>query len=179
MAKSNPMLKRVDIPTEAKPHNTFTIGITAHQGKGDSPLGSFTSGGCTTRNLGLNGWVTPVTLWVDGERVATQELCLENNNSRDTTMSISLSKGKHRVSVKVHPVGDIYGWNESWKDNLDNVADEVKQTVDVSREASDPSRASSSDRLLMFIEDIAGRIGTSVNMLALGAVAAVGVFLLV
>lgn len=177
MASSSPSLQSVDIPSAVPPNNTFQVDVTVRQESGPGPIGSFTTGGCLSKNLDVQGWVTPVTLWVDGERVGTKELCLAPGNGRDTTFSLSLSSGSHRVAVKVHPVGDVHSWGQSWKDNLDVVADDVVEHVSTSSDAPDPSRASTADRALMFLTDVADALGTSVNMVAVGIVIAAGVIL--
>jgi len=179
MAKSDPMLTSADIPRESQPGNTFTIPFEARQAAGGGPLGAFTSGGCVTKTLDVNGWVTPVTLWVDGQRRDTEELCLAPNNSRSGSFSVSLSEGTHTVSVRVHPVGGVHPIGQSWEDNLDVVADEMRATVDVSRDASDPSEDSEQGSLQKWLGTVAGQLGTSVNMVALGIVLAVAVFLLI
>lgn len=175
MASSSPTLESVDIPREVPPNNTFTVTASVRQG-GPSPLGSFSSGGCVSANLAVDAWVTPVTIWVDGSRVGTRELCMKPDNSKEVQFSVSLGSGNHTVEVKVHPVGDVHPFGQSWKDNLTTVADDVRVSVSTSQDAPDPSRASTSDRLLSFLTDVADALGTSVNMVALGAVVAAGVF---
>lgn len=175
MASSNPVLRSVDMPQEVPPNNTFIIDVEAAQGDGPDPW--LSSGSCTSPNLDVTAWVTPVTLWVDGERRGTKELCLANNNSRQTQFSLSLSAGSHDVEVRTHPVGDVHGWGETWEDNLDTYNDDVRGTITTSSDAPDPSQPDSTDRVLMFLEDVADALGTSVNMVALGIVAAAGVIL--
>jgi len=175
MASSSPEIQAFEVPSEVPPNNTFTIDATV--GQTDAPDPWLSSGGCTTSQLDVTGWLTPVTLWIDGQREATRELCMANNNSRDVSFSASLSSGTHTVELKVHPVGDVHSFGETWKDNLDVVADDVSQSVGTSSSAPDPSMPSSSDRLLMFLQDVADAIGTSVNMVAVGIVVAVGVIL--
>jgi hypothetical protein len=176
MASSNPVLNAVDMESEVPPNNTFVIDVEAAQGSGGDPWVS--SGSCTSQNLDVTAWVTPVTLWVDGSRRGTQELCIANNNSKDTQFSLSLSEGSHDVEVRVHPVGDVHGWGETWEDNLNEYGDDVRTTITTSEEAPDPSQPQGSDKLLRFLEDVADALGTSVNMVAVGIVAAAGVFIL-
>lgn len=178
MGQSDPMLVSADIPREAQPGNTFTIPFEARQAQGGGPLGSFAKGGCVTKTLDINGWTTPVTLWVDGERRDTNKMCLAPDNSRSGTFSVSLSEGEHRVAVKVHPVGDIHPIGQSWENNLDMVGDEMQATVSVSRDASDPSERTEQGSLMQALNDIAAKLGTTVNVVAIGAVAVLGAVLL-
>lgn len=171
MASSNPRLNAVDMPAEVPPNNTFVIDVEAAQGSGGDPWVS--SGSCTSQNLDVTAWVTPVTLWVDGSRVATQELCMANNNSKDTQFSLSLSEGSHDVEVRVHPVGDVHGFRETWEDNLNEFGDDVRATITTSSEAPDPSQPQGSERYLRFLEEAANALGTSVKMVTVGLVAAV------
>lgn len=177
MASSNPYLQAVDIPSEVPPHNTFRISVVAGQGEGGDPW--LSSGACASNNLDPTGWVTPVTVWVDGEMVDSKTLCIANKNTKSTQFSLSVSSDA-RVAVKVHPVGDVHDGfaGETWENNLDVVADDVVSQVSVSQNASDPSNDSGTG-LLAWLDTAAKRIGTSVNTLALGIVAAFAVFLLI
>jgi hypothetical protein len=174
VASSNPYLQAVNIPGEVPPSNSFRVEVTVGQGEGGDPW--LSSGGCTSNNLDPTGWVTPVTLWVDGEKVDEDVLCIANNNTKNTQFALSLAADS-QVTVKVHPVGDVYSIGESWRDNLDEVADDVQQQVSVSQDASDPSNDSGTG-VLAFLDTAAKRLGTSVNMLAAGIVLAFAVFLL-
>lgn len=175
MASSNPFVQSVDLPNEVPPSDTFKIPVVVGQGDGPDPW--LSSGGCTSQNLDITAWVTPVTLWVDGERVATRELCLANKNTKSTEFSLSI-RSDSRVAVKVHPVGDVHPIGQTWEDNLGTVADDVSANISVSEDASDPSEDSSTG-LLAWLDTAAKRIGTSVNMLAAGIVVAAIAFLLI
>ena len=175
-AESDPVLVSADIPVEAQTYNTFTIPFTVKQAAGGGPLGNLSKGGCTSKNLDVNAWVTPVTLWVDGERRDTEELCLAPDNQRSSSFSLSLSEGDHTVSIKAHPVGDIHPVGETWEDNLGTVGDQMQATVSVSRDARDPSEDSENTSVREWLRRIAAQLGTTVRMLVLGGLVGVGVF---
>lgn len=175
MGSSNPYIQSVDAPNEVPPNNTYQIQLVIGQGDGPDPW--LSSGGCTSRNLDITGWTTPVTLWINGEKADEDVLCLANKNTRNT--SFSLSHGEDAdVAVKVHPVGDVHPIGQTWRDNLGTVADDVTFTVTVDDDADDPSD-DSGEGLLGFINTLAKRLGTSVNMLALGIVLAAAAFILI
>lgn len=179
MASSSPTIVSVDFPNEVPPNNTFQVNVDVRQQDGGGPLGAFTSGGCVSQSLSVNAWVTPVTLWVDGEKVdQTTKCCAPGGNTKTASFSVSLSEGTHDVAVKVHPVGDVHSFGTSWKDHLDVVDDDVQATISTSEEASDPSRQSGSSAIIQSIKDAADQLGVSMNMLLIGSVAALGVFLL-
>jgi hypothetical protein len=175
VARSNPYLQAVDVPDgPVPPNNTFRIDVIAGQGEGGDPW--LSAGSCYSNNLDPTAWTTPVTLWVDGEMVDEKVLCMANNNTKNTQFSLSLSQDS-QVTVKVHPVGDIHP-GETWSDNLDEVADDVVTNISVETGADDPSN-DSGEGLLAWLDTAAKRIGTSVNMLAIGIVVAFGVFLVI
>lgn len=175
MASSNPYLQAVDVPGEVPPNNNFRIDVVVGQGEGGDPWMS--SGGCTSNNLDPTAWVTPVTLWVDGEMVDSKTLCIANKNTKNTEFALSVSSDS-RVTVKVHPVGDVHQIGQTWRDNLEDVADDVVTQVVVSQQADDPSN-DSGEGLLAFLDTAAKRLGTSVNLLAVGIVLAFAVFILI
>lgn len=178
MASSKPIIKRVSLPSEVPPSNTFTFEVSVRQESGPDPWGS--SGQCTSKNGDITAWVTPITVWVDGSRRETQELCLANGNERSTQFSLSLTPGSHNVEVQVHQVGDNVPLGESWEDNLaGTVRDDVTATVETSTDARDPSRQTSTGKLLDFVNSVADALGTSVNMIAVGVVAAAILFLVI
>jgi|GEM_PF-4075716 len=172
MASSNPSIKTAEIPDEVPPRDTFTIPVTARQGKGGDPWGS--SGACLSKTGDPTAWVTPVTLWVDGERRATNELCLANDNSRDTSFSVSLSPGDHRIEVRVHQVGDAVPFGQTWEQHLSETThDDVSKRVTTAKDATDPSRQSPTEGVLAYLETLASSLGTSTTMIAVGAIGAV------
>ena len=172
MASSNPSIQSVEIPSEVPPNDTFTVPVTVRQGKGGDPW--LSSGACPTKGLDPTGWVTPVTLWVDGTRRATEELCLANNNSRDTQFSVSLSEGEHTVEVRVHQVGDAVPFGQTWEQNLQSTTyDDYDQTVTTSTDATDPTKPSTGESLLNYVRQLADALGTNTTMIAAGAIAAV------
>jgi hypothetical protein len=172
MASSQPSLKSVDSPSEVPPRDSFTISVTARQGRGGDPI--LSSGQCTSPNLDITGWVTPVTLWVDGQRQATQELCLANNNERETSFSLRLSPGEHTVEVRIHQVGDAIPLFQTWEQNLESSThDDVSVTVTTSEDARDPTQPSVVESLMGYIEGIAESLGASTTMLAAGAIGAI------
>lgn len=175
MAESDPSIVSTDIPSEAQPGNRFTIPFTVSQGPQGPSLDD--QGYCVDGANPFN-WNTPVTLWVDGEKIDDEVLCVGAGNEKSGRFSASLSSGSHRVAVKVHPVGQ-HGLFQTWRDNLDVVNDEVSTTVSVSTDARDPSRDSDQSSIRQFLEDLAGQLGTTVNMIALGAAIAVAVFLVI
>jgi hypothetical protein len=175
VASSNPYLQAVDVPNEVPPNNTFRVSVVVGQGEGGDPW--LSSGSCTSNNFDPTAWVTPVTLWVDGEMVDDKTLCIANKNTKNTEFNLSVSSDAN-VTVKVHPVGDVHPIGQTWRDNLEDVADDVAVTVSVRDDAPDPSNDSGTG-LLGFINTLAKRLGTSVNMLALGIVLAAAAFILI
>lgn len=172
MASSQPTLKSVDIPTEVPPRDTFTVSVTARQERGADPF--LSSGGCPTKTGDPTGWVTPVTLWVDGERRATNKLCLANNNERETTFSLSLTPGEHTVEVRIHQVGDPVPIGKTWENLIEKTTyDDVSVTVSTDENARDPSRKTPAESLMGFVESIADALGASTTMLAAGAIGAI------
>lgn len=174
MARSDPTIISADLPTEAPPSNTFAVEVEVEQGGGD-PWGS--DGDCVTSGLDVTGWKTPVELVVDGDVVDDVELCAATGHSKTATLSTSIqSTGEHDLAVKTYSIGgnayDLQGPEL-------RLNDEIRQTITVSGDASDPSRPSTSDRLLSFLTDAADAVGTSVNTLALSIVAAAAVVLLI
>ncbi|ELZ22399.1 hypothetical protein C475_17843 [Halosimplex carlsbadense 2-9-1] len=172
MASSNPSIKAVDIPTEVPPRDTFQITVTARQGRGGDPIMS--SGACPTKTGDPTGWVTPVTLWVDGERQGTEKLCLANDNEREAIFSLSLSPGEHTVEVRIHQVGDAIPLFQTWEQNIESSTyDDVRQTVTTDENARDPSRKTPAESLMGYVESIAKSLGASTTMLAAGAIGAI------
>jgi len=171
MASSDPTLVRAGIPPEAQPNNTFPVEIEVEQGGGD-PWAS--EGGCTTPNLDVTGWETPIELVVDGEVVDSKRICLAADNRRTVTMNASLSSGNHTVSAKVYKVG---GNAYDLKPMIEEVNDEITRNVSTSTDARDPSEPTSGDKLINFLDRIAQSLGTSVNVVAVGIVVGAGVIL--
>jgi hypothetical protein len=166
MAFSNPTIQDVSIPSEVPPNNTFSVEVTVRQG-GPDPWAS--DGSCTSRNLDIAAWETPVRLKVDGETVAERELCLASGNERQTSLSASLSPGQHTVTVEVLAVG---GNAYDLKDRQERVSDDARYNVSTSDDARDPSKPTVTDRLTRLVERVASALGTSSKwasvLLALG-----------
>lgn len=178
MANSNPSIQSVDVPEEVPPNDTFTVDVTVRQGDGPDPW--LSTGGCTSRNLDVSAWTTPVSLWVDGALKDTRELCLANNNSRETTFSLSLSEGSHTVEVAVHQVGDVVPLGESWEDNLEATRhDDIRAQIVTSTEARDPSRPDAGEKVTRFFERIADSLGTTTTQVGLGIAIAVVILVVI
>ncbi|NLV08726.1 hypothetical protein GOC74_02080 [Halomicrobium mukohataei] len=172
MASSNPSIQSASIPSEVPPNDTFTVDVTVRQGEGPDPWGS--TGGCTSSTLDPTGWVTPVSLWVDGDLVDTRKLCLANNNSKDTQFSLSLSAGSHTVEVAVHQVGDVIPAGQGWRDNLSATEyDDVRETVSTTEDAPDPSRPSTGDRITRLLDSLSDSLGASTTQIGFGIAIAV------
>lgn len=167
MANSDPSIQSAEIPPEAQPNNRFTFDVTVRQG-GPDPWAS--DGGCTTSTLDVTGWQTPVALFVDGEKVDENTMCLAPDNSKTTTLSTSLSEGQHDLRVVVYSMGGN-GYDLQPVQQEEN--DSVRQTVAVHSEASDPSRPTTSDAIMQYLSRIAEALGGTTQQVAAGMVLAV------
>lgn len=172
MAESNPSIRRADLPREAQPNNTFPVEVEVEQASGRDPWGS--DGYCIS-GLDIRGWRTPVELLVDGEVVDSQELCIVAGEKKQATLRASVPSGTHSLRVRVYRVG---GFAYDLSPMTKEVNDEQSGTVTASTDASDPTEPTSSDKFMLFLEDVADALGTSVNMVAVGVVAAAAVFIL-
>jgi hypothetical protein len=173
MARSEPTLRTVAVPDEARPNNTFQVEIEVRQ---DGPNAFGSDGHCTSRNIDLFAWTTPVEVFVDGERVDRTELCLAPGNTRTTSIPLTLDAGDHRVKVRVMSVG---GSAYDFEQGGERVADVRTATIAVSSEARDPSEPTTGDKFRRWLESIAERLGASTTQIGLGALLAVGVLLFV
>ena len=167
MAFSNPSIQSASIPTEAQPNNRFTFDVTVRQ---DGPDPWASDGSCTSANLDIAAWKTPIRLLVDGEQVDETELCLASGNSKTGTLSASLPEGQHELRVVVDSVG---GNAYDLKGVQTEVNDDVSQMVSVSRDASDPSRPSSTDKVTQWLKQLADALGGTTQQIAFGMALAV------
>lgn len=166
MAFSNPSITSAAIPTEAQPNNRFTFEVTVRQ---DGPDPWASDGSCTSANLDIAAWKTPIRLMVDGEQVDETELCLASGNTKTGRLSASLSEGQHELNVVVDSVG---GNAYDLKPMQTEVNDDVSQTVSVSQDASDPSRPSSTDKITRWFQRLADALGGTTQQIAFGMVLA-------
>lgn len=170
MAQSKPFIKDANIPSESKPRQTFPISVTIeHQG----PDPWFSDGDCQPTATTLTGWKTPIKVYINGKVVKETTECIPNNNSKTVKLPISLpSAGSHRVKVEVYSIGG----NAYLPGVKKEVNDDITQTIEASQDAPDPSNSSG---VMDFLNDIAAKLGTSANMVALGIALGVGVFLVI
>jgi len=174
MAESNPSVLSTDIPTQVPPRNQFQITATIQQ-DGPDPYGS--KGSCTSKNLDIAAWRTPVALLVDGEIVAERELCLAAGNSREVSLSTSLSSGTHDVRLVVYSMGGTSAYNPL--DPVEKkVSDDVTATIRTNEEARDPSRATTTESITAWLKQVFGAVGGRTQMIALGGVLAIAVLVL-
>lgn len=168
MAWSNPSLNTVDIPDEVPPNNRFTVTVNVHQ---DGPDPWMSEDSCITNKLDIKGWKTPVALFVDGEKVDSDELCLASGNDRSTTLTASLSEtGQHSVKVVVYSVGgNAYDLGTTPHEPNDDIV----QTIEVVEDARDPSRPGAGESVMQWFEKLADAIGGRTQTLAAGMVLAV------
>jgi len=166
MAFSNPSIQSASIPTEAQPNNRFTFEVAVRQ---DGPDPWASDGSCTSANLDITAWKTPIRLLVDGEQVDETELCLASGNTKTGTLSASLPDGQHELTVVVDSVG---GNAYDLKGMQTEVNDDISQTVSVSQDASDPSRPSSTDKITRWFEQLADALGGTTQQIAFGMVLA-------
>lgn len=173
MANSNPSILSAGIPTEAQPNNRFTFSVRVKQ---DGPDPWASDGSCTTSNLDVAGWRTPVVLYVNGEEADTDELCLKSGTTGEATLSTSLPAGEHSLKVAVDSMGgNAYDLQPVVREENDS----VRGTVRVSADASDPSRPTTTDRLTQFVERIASALGGTTQQVAAGFALAVIVLVVV
>jgi hypothetical protein len=178
MPQGFPTIVSGDLPAEGRPSNSFTVSVTVKQDGDGNKIGP---GVCHSGlgDLDPRGWVTPVSLWVDGNVVESKTKCMNVGEEAEFSFTVPpLTTGRHDVSITTHPVG-THGLTETWKQNKEDTTDEIRQTITVSREARDPSTPSGSGKILQFLEGLANSLGTSVNMLALGIVVGGAVFLVI
>lgn len=163
MAMSEPTLPSVDIPDEAPPNNAFQVEITVKQ-SGPDPVAS--DGNCTTRNLDIGGWQTPVNLYVDGEKVNSRELCLAPDNKRTFTLSASIAEpGNHSIRVEVLAVG---GNAYDLQPRKEQVNDDISGQIAISQDASDPSQPGPLDSLKRILGRLADELGATTTTLGAG-----------
>lgn len=177
MASSSPVLIAADLPSgEVPPNDRFTVEVEVRQESGPDPW--LSSGACPQTNITGTGWVTPVSLWVNGEMKTFKKLCITPGAQKTVALTTSIPPGGGTLKVAAHQVGSVIPTGQTWKDNLESsIYDDMSSQVTTSTDAPDPSQPSSSDRVLMFINDIADAIGTSTNMVAIGIVVVAGVVL--
>jgi hypothetical protein len=162
MAQSNPTIVSTDIPTQVPPRNQFQITATIRQA-GPDPVASH--GSCTSKNLDIMAWRTPVELHVDGDKVAADELCLAAGSAREVSLSTSLSPGSHDVKLVVYSMG---GNSYDLKGVQKSVSDDVTATIQTNENATDPSRPGALDSILRRVKQVLGGLGGRTQMIALG-----------
>lgn len=167
MAESNPSILSAAIPTEAQPNNRFTFDVTVKQG-GPDPWAS--EDWCTQSDLDIRGWKTPVALAVDGEEADRSELCLSSGDTGTARLSAALPAGQHELEVIVYQTG---GNAYDFEEQPSTPNDTVRQTVTVDREASDPSRPTTGDKVTQFLERLADALGGTTQQVAFGMALAV------
>lgn len=172
MAESNPTLAFTDVPDEVPPGNRFDVTAEVRQG-GPDPWAS--DGSCTSRNLDVAAWKTPVKLRVDGEIVDEEELCLASGNSRETTLSGSVDAGKHEVAVEVYAVGGNAYDLKPMKEELNA---ETVYTVTATEDAPDPSRPGPADTVMRYVQKVASALGVSAKYAAVLMALAIALLLL-
>lgn len=174
MAMSDPSLVSVDIPGEAPPNNTMQVNATVRQG-GPDPWGS--AGNCTSKNLDISAWQTPIRVRVDGEVVDERELCLASGNERSASFSVSIgSTGQHRITVEVLAVGGS-AWN--LKPRKEEVNDEISDQISVAQDATDPSKSGPLESLKRMLGSVADELGATTTTLGLGMALMVGLLVVV
>jgi len=175
MTMSNPTLSSVNVPGSAPPNNRFSVDVTVQQG-GPDPWGS--KGSCTSENLAVEAWRTPVAVMVDGETVAEEELCLKSGNSKSTSLSLSVPEGQHSIKVVVYAVGGASAYNPL-EPMEKEVNDDVTSTIEATADAPDPSRQTPGESVTAWIRSLADSLGGSSQKVALGMLVAVALFLVV
>jgi hypothetical protein len=173
MAESNPQILDATIPGEAQPNNTFPVEVRVRQG-GPDPWGS--DGACTSQNLDVAAWRTPIELVVDGDVVDERELCLASGNTKSATLTVSLEEGTHQVTVRVY---SLQGTAYDLRDPVRRISDEFRSEVEIADDARDPSRPSAQDRIGRFLERIASALGGTTTQVAAGAALALVALLVV
>ena len=176
MPQGFPTIVSGSIDAQTPPSNSFTVTVTVRQEGDGNKIGP---GVCHSGfgDLDPRGWVTPVTLWVDNQDIESKTKCLNVGEEAEFSFTVPpLQTGTHDVAITTHPVG-THGLTETWKQNKEDTTDEIRQTVSVSRDAPDPSTPDKG--IMQFLTELASSLGTSVNMLALGIVVGVGLFLVI
>jgi hypothetical protein len=176
---SNPKILNVrGIPDSVPPGDTFTIEATIKQNAGGDP---WTAGAawCTSKTLNIQGWKTPVEVWVDGEKVGEDSLCMASGKTRTATLSVSVDgepETNHTVEVRAIKIED-FGYDLT--PAKESVNDDLTRTVVIDPEAEDASEPSSLDNLLRPLRKVADALGGSVTQIALGAVAVLVVLMVI
>lgn len=161
---SDPFLKSVEIPSEARPGRPFTVTATVDN---NHEVVVPQHGTCQEGWFGTNvAWRTPVSVHVDGEEIDRQGNCTSQDTQPKTnTFTLSLEEGTHRVVVK------------AWIKHKDQVADMVSENVVVSEDANDPEEEDLN--LKEWFNDAAQQIGMSARSLAVVAAIAFAVFMVI
>jgi hypothetical protein len=175
MARSNPTIKSTDVPTVGPPGDRMAVPVTVRQG-GPDPVAS--DGSCTSRNLDILAWRTPVKLFVDGTETASTELCLAPGKSRQTTLSGSLPRatGPTDVRVVVYSVG---GNAYDFEPAVEEENDDVSTVVTVEAGARDTSRETMIDKLSAWVGTLAGNLSGGAKWAVPVAVLVLAVLILV
>lgn len=165
---SEPQIVTFDAPDSSPPGNTISVDINIGNNNKD-PLPQ--SGTCLSGILGHVAWNNPWELFLDGEKVAEGNICTDRpdgNPNKEVTERVTLknSTGEQRLRLVVLKVPEM------------TIHDEQIKIVNVSTSAEDPA-VEDPGAVREFFENIASQLGTSVNMLALGAVLAAAVFILI
>lgn len=167
MAESNPSIVSASIPTEAPPNDRFTFQVKVRQ---DGPDPWASEDWCVQSNLDIRGWKTPIKLFVDGDEVDDEELCLVSGNTGTATLSTSLSEGQHTLKVVVYQVGgNAYDLGTTPHEPNDDVS----QTVNVETDARDPSEPTTGDSIKNWLASLADALGGTTQQIAFGMVLAV------
>ncbi|GGM46284.1 hypothetical protein [Haloarcula argentinensis] len=158
--QSEPYIDGIDVPSEARPGESFTVTVTVGN---ESSIIAPQDGTCQSGILQFNtGWRTPVIIYVDGQEVHRETKCLDGNSAPKTvTKQVTLGGGEHSVTAEVLKVPN------------DTVAEERAAEVTVHSGAQDPALPTTSDRLTEMISNIADALGGTTQQVMLGFALAV------
>jgi hypothetical protein len=171
---SNPTIQRATIPDEAPPNNTFSVEVVVRQDTTSDPWGQGASA-CTSNNLDILAWRTPVRVKVDGETVDEQRLCIGSGAEKTANLSLSVPQGQHTVRVEAVKIEDN-AYDFTGPDR--SVNDDLARTVVATTDAPDPSREGAGETVERYIQQFADALGVGYKAaLALGIVAVAILFL--
>jgi len=164
--ESEPYIESVEVPSEARPGEAFTVKATIGN---RSEITIPQDGSCQSGIVGTNvAWRNPVIFRVDGQKVAEATKCLDASSGTKTVSErLTLDPGEHTVTVEVLKVPS------------NSVQEELGDTVTVSEDARDPSVPTSGDRLSAFLGRIAEALGGTTQQVAFGMVIAVILMLVI
>ena len=151
---SDPYLKSVEIPSEAKPGLPFTVKATVDN---RHEVAIPQEGTCQEGFFGTNvGWRTPISIHVDGEEIDRKGNCTSAATAKkNSKFTLTLSEGTYTITVK------------AWIKHKDTVADMARKTVVVSPDSTDPEKPDS--EFWQKLREILG--GSTRSLLMAGAIA--------